>query len=222
MDVQMPVMSGLEATALIRQQERETGGHIRIVAMTAHAMRGDRERCLAVGMDGYLSKPIDPQMLYAALEHQRTSRPLPAPAQASAPAPASSTSPAVAQKSSAAAVDRIGMMHRLGDDDDLFSEVIELFLEDRPARLAAIKKAVDQRDGETIRTAAHALKGAAGNLSAAGLFEAAYTLERLGAEGRLDATEGAWRQLSAHAATVMDALRQMKPSPQDDPAYVDS
>jgi PAS domain S-box-containing protein len=68
MDVQMPDMDGFEATAAIREWERATGGHIRIVAMTAHAMKGDKERCLAAGMDGYLSKPIDQRSLYAVVE----------------------------------------------------------------------------------------------------------------------------------------------------------
>jgi signal transduction histidine kinase/CheY-like chemotaxis protein len=70
MDLQMPVMSGLEATAAIRQRERVTGQHVRIVAMTAHAMSDDRDRCLAGGMDGYLSKPIDPALLFAVVEAQ--------------------------------------------------------------------------------------------------------------------------------------------------------
>jgi CheY-like chemotaxis protein len=68
MDLQMPMMSGIEATAAIRARERTAGGHIRIIAMTAHAMAGDRERCLNAGMDGYLSKPIEPQLLFAAVE----------------------------------------------------------------------------------------------------------------------------------------------------------
>jgi CheY-like chemotaxis protein len=68
MDVQMPEMDGFEATAAIRERERVAGGHVRIIAMTAHAMTGDRERCLEAGMDGYLSKPLDPRMLWALMD----------------------------------------------------------------------------------------------------------------------------------------------------------
>jgi CheY-like chemotaxis protein len=67
MDVQMPEMGGVEATAIIREMEGSTGGHIPIVAMTAHAMTGDRERCIAAGMDDYISKPIDAKNLYSVL-----------------------------------------------------------------------------------------------------------------------------------------------------------
>jgi CheY-like chemotaxis protein len=67
MDVQMPEMDGLEATAVIREQERQRGGHLPIIALTAHAMKGDQERCLATGMDDYISKPINAQTLSAAI-----------------------------------------------------------------------------------------------------------------------------------------------------------
>ncbi len=74
MDVQMPVMSGFDATAAIRARERSNGAHVPIVAMTAHAMKGDRERCLAAGMDEYVSKPIRREDLRRALNRSRASR----------------------------------------------------------------------------------------------------------------------------------------------------
>jgi signal transduction histidine kinase/DNA-binding response OmpR family regulator/HPt (histidine-containing phosphotransfer) domain-containing protein len=196
MDVQMPGMGGLEATAEIRRREVERGGRLRIVAMTAHAMNGDRERCLAAGMDGYLSKPIDPAMLYAAVEHEA--------------AEMSPGGPAPAAASKGLPVDRALALQGLGGDEGLFTEVIHMFLEDCPSRLADLKKAVDRGDGDEIRASAHALKGAAGSLSATGLFEAANTLERLGAEHRIEAARAAWRQLSVEAIAAMDALRQFE------------
>ncbi len=92
------------------------------------------------------------------------------------------------------------------------TDVIRLFLEDLPVRLAAIKDAVTGRNADALRAAAHALKGAAGNLSAGGLFEAARVLERIGAESRMDAAEAAWRQLSVEASNVIDVLRRHLPS----------
>ena len=112
MDLQMPMMSGIEATAAIRARERAGGGHVRIVAMTAHAMAGDRERCLSAGMDGYLSKPIEPQKLFAAVEQQPAACPF----------------------------DAAELLARLCGDTGLMADVIAAFLEDCPARLAAIER----------------------------------------------------------------------------------
>src|SRR5262249_2091645 len=105
---------------------------------------------------------------------------------------------------------------RVAGDDQLLADVIRLFLEDCPARLAAIKAAVDHGDAEAIRTSAHALKGAAGNLSASGLFEAARVLERIRAESRVQAAPAAWRIVSAEAGNVVEALRRFESSGSSD------
>jgi CheY-like chemotaxis protein len=185
MDVQMPDMDGFEATAAIRMRERETGGRLRIVAMTAHAMNGDLERCLRAGMDGYVSKPLNPRLLCAVVEQEVA---------AAWPTTAAST------------FERDAALERLGGDEALLSDVIQCFLDDCPLRLTAIKSAVDRQDTAAVAREAHSLKGAAGNLSAVGLFEAAQVLERLAAEGRLEVLEPAWRRLSDEAAHVLDTL----------------
>jgi signal transduction histidine kinase/CheY-like chemotaxis protein len=200
MDLQMPVMSGFEATAAIREREQRAGGHLRIVAMTAHAMNGDRERCLAAGMDGYLSKPIDPRMLFAVVEQEPSAES--GAGAGAAPAAAAAARPLV--------FDEAELRARVSGDEQLLSDVVRIFLEDCPARLTAIKAAVERRDADAIRSAAHALKGAAGNLAANGLFEAARVLERLGAESRLDAAVAASRVVAAEAANVVDALRRFE------------
>ena len=190
MDLQMPVMGGLEATVAIRLRERGTGQHVRIVAMTAHAMNSDRERCLAAGMDGYLSKPFDPPMLFAVVEQDGNG---------------GGVQTTVARP---VTFDEDALRHRLSGDDALMADVIRIFLDDLPERLAAIKEAVTGRDADALRTAAHALKGAAANLSAGGLFEAARVLERIGEESHMDAADAAWRQVSIEASTVIDVLRR--------------
>jgi CheY-like chemotaxis protein/HPt (histidine-containing phosphotransfer) domain-containing protein len=185
MDVQMPEMGGLEAAAAIRQRERQHGGHIPIVAMTAHAMAGDRERCLAAGMDGYLAKPIDPVALFAAIE-KGTAMP------ESLPTP----------------LDREALLARLGGDEDLMRDVARLFLEDCQERLDVIKSAIDQRDPDRLMREAHTLKGAAANLSADELAEAARVLESMGATKVLEGTDAAWRRLSEAADRAVRAFRE--------------
>ena len=105
-------------------------------------------------------------------------------------------------------------MHRLGGDAELLTDVIRVFLEDCPARVAAIKDAVNRKHAVDLRAEAHGLKGSAANLSAIGLFDAAQVLERIGAESRMAGAEGAWRQLSVEAAHVIDALRARDETPE--------
>jgi signal transduction histidine kinase/CheY-like chemotaxis protein len=185
MDVQMPQMDGFEATAEIRAREKASGsGHVRIIAMTAHAMAGDRDRCLRAGMDGYLSKPLDSRLLRAVVEEEVVGgglRPV---------------------------FEREAALERLGGDTQRLSEVIQLFLADCPQRLAAMRTALDTRDADAIAREANRLKGAAANLSVIVLFETAAILEQLGNDRRFDAAESAWRRLSDEAANALDVLRR--------------
>src|SRR5262249_44446063 len=189
MDLQMPVMGGLEATTAIREREKETGKHLRIVAMTAHAMNGDRERCIAAGMDGYLSKPVDPQMLFAVVEQPaeeaETANAAPTNAAAGSAASSTSSTGSTATTSAGAAAgpqrvtpaagpvtfDEEDLRARVAGDEQLMADVVRLFMDDCPKRLAAIKDAIDAGDAAALKSAAHTLKGAAGNLSASGVFE---------------------------------------------------
>jgi len=184
MDVQMPEMGGLEATMAIREREEKQGGHTRIIAMTAHAMTGDRDRCIAAGMDGYLSKPINPKLLFEVVEEG---------------------SGGITARS--VVFDGSELADRLAGDRELLAEVVGAFLAQCPAHLAAIRMAIDQHAPDRVRSAAHALKGAASTVGATAVFEAAQTLERLCAEGRLNALEAVWRTLSTESTLVIEALR---------------
>ena len=201
MDIQMPEMGGIEATLAIRTREAGTGRHTRIVAMTAHAMAGDRERYLASGMDGYLSKPIDQRTLYAAVEMPLASagRMRPEPPRAAAVPPI--------------AWDEL--RRRLGDDE-LLGEIVGLFLADLPSRLAAIKTAVDARDSKALRIAAHALKGSAANMSAAPASECASALELMAERGSVDpiVIDAAWMRLELECGRLATALRDVTPGVQ--------
>jgi signal transduction histidine kinase/DNA-binding response OmpR family regulator len=184
MDVQMPEMGGFEATAELRERERATGAHLPVIAMTAHAMKGDRERCLAAGMDGYVSKPIRTSDLVAAIE---------------AVLPETAGGPEAAADGAEGVVDREELLQRVLGDRDLLRELIGLFLEACPGQLAAIRAAVSAGDAGALERAAHAFKGSVGHFAARDAFELALRLELMGQKGEL---EGAPETCSALEVAV--------------------
>jgi CheY-like chemotaxis protein len=193
MDLQMPVMGGIEATRAIRDRERELStGRLRIVAMTAHAMSGDRERCLAAGMDGYLSKPTESRTLFAEVEGSSMDVAVPSP------------------------VDEADLLKRLHGDKALAAEIVRLFTEECPRLLEAIRSALDRREVIAVQRAAHTLKGSASTASATGISEAAALLELLAGDGDTDALEGAWLRLSTEVETLrmhVGVVREMMETP---------
>lgn len=166
MDVQMPVMGGFEATAAIRAREAASGGHIPIIAMTAHAMAGDRERCLAAGMDEYVSKPIQSVVLDAALAN--------AVGQSDDVEPETG---ADTMSKTAAPFDRSALIDSLGGDLELYGEIVRLFLSHYPSELESLERDLASGDAERLHRTAHSLKGAISNFSAPRATAAARTLE---------------------------------------------
>jgi len=203
MDVEMPEMDGLETTQAIRRGER--GGHLPIIAMTAHAMKGDRERFLDAGMDDYVSKPIRPRELYQAIDRLRSVAMQNASLSGNDPPEKEADQPESTNLFSYEAT-----LEYLGGDEDLFRKMVALFLQDYPEHLTQIAKAVDAGDSEGVRRAAHSLMGGVGTLRAHPVSEAAQRLESLAQDPTPD-----WRAIADTAdalcsqlATLADELRR--------------
>ncbi len=177
MDVQMPEVSGLEATAAIRKNEESTGLHLPIVAMTAHAMKGDRERCLQAGMDDYVSKPIQPAELRAAL--QRVAGPHEGTSSGDAAAPDAGGVERIDQR--VFNVERAA--HRAGDCRELLLDIVSVFVDTCPELMTAIRRNLACGDVESLATAAQSLKSAAGSIAADDVTDSALALEQAAKKG---------------------------------------
>jgi PAS domain S-box-containing protein len=173
MDVQMPEMCGFEATMIIREREQSTGGHLPIIAMTAHAMQGDRERCLLAGMDHYVSKPIHAKELIAAIAKVTGERCVQAAAPASPPCP-----PQVL-------FDETAALARVEGDRAILRDIAALFVADWPQSRATLRQAVLSEDAAALARIAHTLKGATATLGAMAVSAAAQRLEEVGYSGNL-------------------------------------
>ncbi len=181
MDLQMPVMDGFQATAAVRERERVTGHHTRIIALTAHAMKGDRERCRAAGMDGYVSKPIQPDELLG--EIARCVPPVPKPIAPTVPDPGIS------------ALDKEALLARVRGNVKLIVEILELCPGELTKLMGDLEAAVMGMDAQRVQSTAHTIKGTLGNLTAVEAYETAMGLEAMGRAGNLDRAPEAFRLL---------------------------
>jgi two-component system, sensor histidine kinase and response regulator len=196
MDVQMPEMDGLAATGALRELEKTSGTHVPILAMTAHAMKGDRERCLAAGMDGYTSKPIRIRDLEQAI------------AQLIAPLDSAKVPLSEADQAHEV-IDRTALLAGMDGNRQLLRELVRLFLADCPQGLADIKEAIRRGDAGALGRAAHTLKGSVGNFEAKNAFMAAQRLETMGRDGDLDNAGKALVTLESELRLLTAELEKM-------------
>ena len=193
MDVQMPVMDGLEATRAIRQLEEATGEHIPIVAMTANAMLGDRELCIEAGMDEYVSKPLQPQILFNTIEavigvgrsHKESGE-----IQAEVPN----------------TIDKEAALRRFWGNEKLFEELAGMFVEKCPEYMADIQRAVIANDSEALAITAHSLKGVVGFFATDAGYELSLELETMGLSGDIERAREVYLELENKISRLVEAL----------------
>ena len=193
MDVQMPEMDGFEATAAIRQRERIGGRHVPIVAMTAHAMSGDRERCLQAGMDDYIAKPLDARQLVEIVE--KLCRPRNEPIMRVGVA-----------DGSASAMSFQGALKRLEGDVQIFKELAGFFLRDAPGLVTSVQDSIARGDADSLRHSAHRFKGLVSNFDAHEAVELAAKLEFFGRDRQLDLAKPVCGRLEGEVQKLTCAL----------------
>jgi two-component system sensor histidine kinase/response regulator len=184
LDVHMPGCDGFQVIEALRRREGATGGHLPVIALTARAMRSDRERCLQAGMDDYLAKPIAAAELFRVMDRALAGRPEAEPEPPARGRPETLLDPAT-------------LLAACDDDATLLRELIQVFQANAPGALARVREAVREGDAARLREAAHSLRGLVSTFSATAA-RAASGLEEMGAGGQLDA-----------APSTLDGLAEM-------------
>ncbi|MCP4550174.1 MAG: response regulator [bacterium] len=223
MDVEMPELDGLAATRAIRDYEKGSGGHVPIIAMTAHAMKGYRERCLTAGMDSYVSKPVNGEELYQAIadlvlakskgsseqlreaqsgirkERQRAEGP---------------ESPAKERKDfrmdDLSVFDRANALDRVDGDLELLIELAGMFREDYPGMIKDMKTAISEGDNESLQYSAHTLKGSVANFSAQSCVKEAQRLEVMGKDNEMSGATDALEALKSEIEKLDTLLLEIE------------
>ncbi len=203
MDVQMPVMNGFEATAAIRSSEAHGTSRLPIIAMTAHAMEGDRERCLAAGMDAYITKPVSAATLIEAVEG------LGETSMSTTEGEGSMSPSQGGSETGEPIIDRQAALERVDGDTELLSEIVDLFLSDVDALTDDIRQAVSAADASRIMRSAHRLKGSVATLAAPRATEAALRLENIGRSGDVNDAASAFAALEAEVGRLPQALKAL-------------
>jgi PAS domain S-box-containing protein len=196
MDIQMPVMGGVEATQRIREAERRTGGHIPIIAMTAHALTGDAGKYLSAGMDGYVSKPVRALLLGAEIDRLAKG----------AFYQKEQGMKEMEENSSDLTFDHGELLARVDNDRELLHDLLTIFKEEFPRHLQALRDAVDSGDGKLVAVAAHTLKGMLLNLAAGQAATAVGRLEQIGRSGETSGFQEAYAAFEREATRLLPQL----------------
>lgn len=197
MDLQMPDIGGLQATAIIREREKGAGTHLPIVAFTAHATREDRDRCLAAGMDAYISKPISANDLFRTVESVASGTEM-------------ETSAETERAAQSLVIDEKALWSRVDDDTKLFDTMAKLFLKDSPKMMKKMKQSLENEDIESLAAAAHTLAGSVGNFAAPAAVMAARHLEAAARAQDLTTTEEAYNELAREMQALKKALTRLR------------
>jgi two-component system sensor histidine kinase/response regulator len=198
MDVQMPVMDGFQTTAAIRKAEMQSHAHLPIIAMTAHAMKGDSEKCLAAGMDSYISKPINIKILVHEIDRVVPDKAL--------------TKPALPSLSTGRLVNLQELMLQVDGDLDLLRTMVSLFMVEAPASMAAMRNAVESNNAESLSRLTHTLKGMVGNFYSEAVTGAALKLETMAREHDLAHAPEAFLALQGLIERLTPELAQLAES----------